>query len=318
MLKYLEKVKAQISKLQSFSIVRIPREENIEADYLAKLATAKEDTIPRNTPVRYLELPSIFAPNIQVQAIDYISSWTSPIVEYITNGILPDNKEKARQLKIRATKYLMMGDVLYRRSFSLPYLRCLTTAESIRAMEEVHQGVCGDHQGGRMLAYKLLRLGYYWPSMQKDCNSMVQKCEKCQRFANIIHRPPIALTPMKGPWPIAQWGIDLIGPLPMVADQVQHVIIAVDYFTKWVEAKALATITAEVTIDFLWKLIISRFGLPRVIVTDHGKQFDNVQFKTYYISKGIHVHYASKAHPKANSQVEVTNPTIKKGIKKRL
>ncbi|XP_058191448.1 uncharacterized protein LOC131308527 [Rhododendron vialii] len=104
----------------------------------------------------------------------------------------------------------------------------------------------------------------------------------------------------------------------MAASQVQHAIIAVDYFTKWVEAKALATITAVFTIDFLWKLIISRFGLPRVIVTDRGKQFDNAQFKAYCISKGIHVHYASKAHPKANGQVEVTNRTIKKGIKKRL
>ncbi|XP_058181218.1 uncharacterized protein LOC131299652 [Rhododendron vialii] len=311
MQKYLDKVKAQVVELQSFSIVRIPRDENVEADYLAKLVTAKEDAIPRNTPVRYLELPSIFAPNVQVQAIDYSSSWMGPIVENIINGTLPDDKDKARQLKIRAAKYLMMGDVLYRRSFSLPYLRCLTTAESIRAIEEVHQG-------SYTLAYKLLRLGYYWQSMQKDCNSMVQKCEKCQRFANIIHGSPKALTPMKGPWLFAKWGVDLIGPLPKAAGQVQHAIIAVDYFTNWVEAKALATITAEVTIDFLWKIIISRFGLPRVIVTDHGKQFDNTQFKSYCISKGIHVHYASKAHPKANRQVEVTNRTIKKGIKKRL
>ncbi|XP_058189300.1 uncharacterized protein LOC131306887 [Rhododendron vialii] len=286
MQKYLDKVKTQVTKLQSFKIVRIPREESIEANYLAKLATAKEDVIPRNTPVRYLGLPSIFAPDVQVQAIDYSNSWTCPIVDYITNGRLPDDKVKARQLKIRAAKYLMMGDVLYRRSFSLPYLRCLTTTESERAMEEVHQGVCGDHQGGRMLAYKLLSLGYYWPSMQKDCNSMVKKCEKCQRFANIIHGSPTVLTPMKGLWPFAQWGVDLIGPLPMAAGQVQHAIIAVDYFTKWVEAKALATITAK--------------------------------FKAYCRSKGIHVHYASKAHPKANGQVEVTNQTIEKGIKERL
>ncbi|KAF7133414.1 hypothetical protein RHSIM_Rhsim09G0079700 [Rhododendron simsii] len=163
--KYLDKVKAQVAKLQSFNIVRIPREENNEADYLARLATAKEDAIPRNTPTRYLELPSIFSPDIQVQAINYSDSWTGPIVDYITNGPLPDDKVKARQLKIRAAKYLMMGDVLYRRSFSLPYLKCLTTKESTQAMDEVHQV-------GRMIAYKLLRLAYYWSNMQKDYNSM--------------------------------------------------------------------------------------------------------------------------------------------------
>ncbi|KAF7151789.1 hypothetical protein RHSIM_Rhsim02G0177900 [Rhododendron simsii] len=150
MQKYVGKVKAQVAKLQSFNIVRIPKEENNEADYLAKLATAKEDAIPRNTPVRYLESPSIFSLDIQVQAINYSDPWTGPMVDYITNGTLPEDKVKARQLKIRAAKYLMMGDVLYRRSFSLPYLRCLTTTESMQAMEEVHQGICGDHQGGHI------------------------------------------------------------------------------------------------------------------------------------------------------------------------
>ncbi|KAG5544401.1 hypothetical protein RHGRI_016977 [Rhododendron griersonianum] len=161
MQKYLDKVKAQVAKLQSFSIVRIPREENIEADYLSKLATAREGAIPPNAPLRYLELPCIFAMNVQVQAVDYSNSWIGPITDYIQNGTLPYDNVKARQLKIRAAKYLIMGDVPYRRSFSLPYLRCLIPPESTRAMEEVHQGICGDHQGGRMLSYKLLRLGYY-------------------------------------------------------------------------------------------------------------------------------------------------------------
>ncbi|XP_058211645.1 uncharacterized protein LOC131323822 [Rhododendron vialii] len=89
--KYLDKVKSQIARLQSFNIIRIPREENTEADYLSKLATAKEDAIPRNAPIRYLELPCIFALGIRVQAIDYSNSWMSPIVEYIKNGALPND-----------------------------------------------------------------------------------------------------------------------------------------------------------------------------------------------------------------------------------
>ncbi|XP_058183967.1 uncharacterized protein LOC131301614 [Rhododendron vialii] len=96
MQKYVDKVKAQVAKLQSFNIVRIPREENNEADYLAKLATAKEDAIPWNTPIRYLELPSIVSPDIQVQAINCSDSWTGPIVDYITKGTLPGDKVKAR------------------------------------------------------------------------------------------------------------------------------------------------------------------------------------------------------------------------------
>jgi hypothetical protein len=133
-----------------------------------------------------------------------------------------------------------------------------------------------------------------------------------------MHRPPTALTPMRGPWPFAQWGIDLIGSLPKGPSQITHAVVAVDYFTKWVEAKALATITSETVIDFIWKNVISRFGIPRVLVADLGKQFDSAEFRNYCGSKGIHVHYTSKAHPKANGQAEVTNREIKKGIKKRL
>ncbi|KAF7149736.1 hypothetical protein RHSIM_Rhsim02G0148400 [Rhododendron simsii] len=150
MQKYVDKVKAQIAKLQSFNIVRIPREENNEADYLAKLATAKEDAIPQNTPVRYLELPSIVSPDIQVQAIDYSDSWTGPIVDYITNGSLPEDKVKARQLKIRAAKYLMMGDVLYRRSFSLPYLSFgIRAAYKARWQARDDRGGRSGRRGGR-------------------------------------------------------------------------------------------------------------------------------------------------------------------------
>jgi transposase InsO family protein len=94
--------------------------------------------------------------------------------------------------------------------------------------------------------------------------------------------------------------------------------VAVDYFTKWVEAEPLATITTKKAINFIWKNIISRFGLPRVIITDRGKQFHNDQFQEFCEQRGIQVHYASKAYPKANGQVEVTNRTIKKNLKKKL
>ena len=99
---------------------------------------------------------------------------------------------------------------------------------------------------------------------------------------------------------------------------MQYAIVAIDYFTKWVEAKALITITTANVISFLWKNIICRFGLPRVIITDLGRQFDSSEFREYCEDKGIHVHYASRAYPRSNGQVEVTNREIKKGVKRRL
>ena len=80
----------------------------------------------------------------------------------------------------------MMGDVLYKRGFSCPYLRCLIPNKADYVMKEVHEGICGNHSGARSLVYKLIRARYYWPIMQKDAQSYVKANDKCQHFSNII------------------------------------------------------------------------------------------------------------------------------------
>ena len=169
----------------------------------------------------------------------------------------------------------MIDDILYRRSFTHPYLRCLIPSQAEYEMNEVHEGICGAHHSARTLSYKLMRLGYYSPTMQKDCIQFVKFYDSCQRYANLSHRPSTLMSPMQGPWPFSQWGLDLIGSLPKGRSQMQYAIVTIDYFTKWVEAKALVAITITNVVSFLWKNIICRFGLPRVIITDLGRQFDS-------------------------------------------
>lgn len=82
----------------------------------------------------------------------------------------------------------------------------------------------------------------------------------------------------------------MIDSLPKGKSQIQYAIVAVDYFTKWVKAKALATITTEAITDFIWKNIICKFGLPRVFVAELGKHVDSAEFKEYCNPKGIYVH----------------------------
>ena len=96
--------------------------------------------------------------------------------------------------------------------------------------------------GSRSLVHKLVRAGYYWPTMQKDAEAYVKTCDKCQRFSNIIRQPAEELTPMMAPWPFAQWGLDIMGPFPTAIQQLKFLVIDIDYFTKWVEAEVLATI----------------------------------------------------------------------------
>ena len=89
--------------------------------------------------------------------------------------------------------------------------------------------------------------------------------------------------------------------------QLKFLIVGIDYFMKWVEAEALAIITEKNVRNFIWKSIICKFGIPRVLVLDNRKQFDNDSFWDFCSQLGIKNHYSSPAHPQANEQVEVTN-----------
>ncbi|KAK2996935.1 hypothetical protein RJ639_026503 [Escallonia herrerae] len=184
--------------------------------------------------------------------------------------------------------------IIYKKSFSLPYLRCLRPSESLYALQEVHEGICGQHLGGRTLAQKILRQGYYWPTMQKDAIEFTRRCDQCQKFAPLSHTPVAPLTSIVSPIPFAVWGMDLLGPFPMASGQRRFVIVAIDYFTKWTEAESLATITSAKCEDFFRKNIICRFGVPRALVVD------NV------------------AHPQSNGQTENMNRGILQGLKKKL
>ena len=225
------------------------------------------------------------------------SSWTAPLVSYLRDGVLPDRKEAARKLKVQATRFVLIKDVLYKRGFSRPYLRCLGTKEADYVMKEVHEGICENHSGSRSLVHKLVRAGYYWPTMQKDAEAYVRACDKCQRFNNIIRQPTEELTPLTASWPFAQWGLDIMGPFPTAVRQLKFLVVGIDYFTKWVEAEALATITEKNVRSFIWRCIICRFGIPRVFILDNGRQFDNDPFRDFCSQLGIKNHYSSPAHP---------------------
>ena len=185
-------------------------------------------------------------------------------------------------------------------------------------MRKVQEGICGNHSGSRSLVHKLVRARYYWPTMQKDAKTYVKTWDKCQRFSNIIRQPTEELTPMMASWPFAQWGLDIMRPFLTVLRQLKFLVVGIDYFTKWVEGEALATIMEKNVRGFIWRCIICRFGIPRVLVSDNGKQFDNDSFRDFCSQLGIMNHYFSPAHPQANGQVEVTNQSLLKIIKTRL
>ena len=128
----------------------------------------------------------------------------TPIVSYLKDGRLLEGKDKARKLRIRSARYVLMEEILYKRGFSQPYLRCLAPDETNYVLREVHEGAYGYHSGARSLVHKLVRAGYYWSTIQADAKAYVKVCDQCQRFSNVPRQPSEYLTPMMAPWPFTQ------------------------------------------------------------------------------------------------------------------
>src|SRR6266487_3866350 len=114
------------------------------------------------------------------------------------------------------------------------------------------------------------------------------------------------------------WGVDILGPFPISTAQARWTIVAVDYFTKWVEAEPISGISSEQVIKFYWKKIICRFGLPKYIVSDNGTQFTSERVVEYCRGKGIQNTFISVEHPQANGQAESANKVILRALKRRI
>ena len=177
MKKYLEEVKNRIDSLE-VKFIQIPREENERTDRLAKAASA-EFMIPSEQVLSFVQISSLINDKANVQEVNSDKNWTAPLIAYLRIGILPDEKDAARKMKVQASRFMLIRDVLYKRGFSRSYLRCLSHDEADYVMREVHEGICRNHTGARSLVHKLIRAGYYWPTMLKDTQAYVKTCDKC-------------------------------------------------------------------------------------------------------------------------------------------
>nr|GEX16934.1 gypsy retrotransposon integrase-like protein 1 [Tanacetum cinerariifolium] len=132
-------------------------------------------------------------------------------------------------------------------------------------IDEVHFRSCGAHAGARDIAQKVVQLGYYWPTMYQDATHVVSTCRTCQEHTPILRKPQYDMTSIYSSWPFYQWGIGIVGPFPEAPGRVKFLVVAIDYFTKWVEAAPLATTTMTNILKFVWTNIVCRFGISGII-----------------------------------------------------
>lgn len=156
-----------------------------------------------------------------------------------------------------ATYFILHKGSLYKKSPHHVLLRCVDKSEATTIIEDIQGGECGLHMNELMLAKTILRLGYYWSTMESDCYNHVKRYHTCQSYTNLIKAPSSELQNLTTPWSFSMWGIDVVGPMPQKAPNGhQYIIVAIDYFTKWVEAASFSTITMKNITRFISKDII--------------------------------------------------------------
>ncbi|XP_048626928.1 uncharacterized protein LOC125597348 [Brassica napus] len=251
---------------KSCKLTQIPREQNSQADALANLWSALEANSQMSTPLLVLQLPATLEepPSEEVSAVEEGETWMTPLVRYLEADILPEDRNKARKIKKQAARYCISQEKLYRRSFSGPYLRCVTPREAARIFVELHEGDCGTNSSGKSLVLRARKAGYYLPTMAADADKQAKHCDKCQRHSPVSKLPPKNLKSISSPWPFRKWGMDIVGKFPMVPGQKVFLLIVTDYFSKWVKVEALSSITNLQIYKFLWTYVITLFGVPRI------------------------------------------------------
>jgi hypothetical protein len=184
-------------------------------------------------------------------------------------------------------------------------------------LNEINSGTCGHHASSRTIVAKAYRAGFYWPRANEAAKEIAVKCEGCQFYANMSHEPASALKTIPLVSPFAVWGLDMVGPLRTGRSGFTHLLVAVDKFTKWIEAKPIKNLVSSTAISFIRELIF-RYGFPHNIITDNGSYFNSEEFRAFCASQGIRVDYAYIAHPQSNGQAERANGLILQGLKPRL
>ncbi|GJX27780.1 reverse transcriptase domain-containing protein [Tanacetum coccineum] len=202
-----------------------------------------------------------------------------------------------------------LGMVTFRGNDNAPW-RCVSGQEAFDILKACHNGPTGGHYGANYTAKKIFDSGFYWPTIYKDAHDYVTRCDICQRQGKISQRDEMPQNSIQVCEIFDIWGIDFMGPFPSSRGN-KYILVAVDYLSKWVEAKALPTNDARVVCKFL-KSLFARFGAPRAIISDRGTHFCNDQFAKVMLKYGVTHRLSTAYHPQTSGQVKVSNRGLKR------
>jgi hypothetical protein len=282
--------------------------ENLVADHLSRLVnvevTASEKEIREEFPDEKM---------FKVQ----VRPWFADFANHKASGFVPPDLTSNQKRKFLSdAKYYVWDDpYLFKLGSDNLLRRCVTGDEAQSILWHCHNSPYGGHYNGVRTATKVLQSGFYWPTIFKDAHTHAQSCDSCQRSGGIGKRDEMPLQNIQEVEVFDCWGIDFVGPFPPSYGN-EYMLVAVDYVSKWVEAIASPRADAKTVIIFLKKNIFSRFGTPRVLISDGGSHFCNAPLESILKHYGVSHRVATPYHPQANGQAEVFNREIKRILEK--
>src|SRR5438445_11074691 len=205
-----------------------------------------------------------------------------------------ENNEKER-------KYELKEGILYKKKRE-KRLQVIRRWEMEGVLYMMHDHMLSAHFGIKA-TYEKTKERYYWKGLKEDVETYVKSCDKCQRREkpNGKHE----LHPIEVKEPFYMIGIDFVGPLPITEKGNKYIIVAIDYFTKWPEAKAVKEATAKEVSTFILEEIICRHGCPKRILTDRGSHFNNEMIRELTEKFKVKHGFSLPYHPKTNGLVEI-------------
>ena len=283
--------------------------QNLVADHLSRIERAV-DTMPIRDDFPDEQLLNI--------SVSFPTPWFANIVNYLVASVFPPLASKSQRDKLKSdAKYYMWDDpYLWKLCNDQVIRRCIPDHEIESVLQFCHSSPVGGHLGAQRTARKVLDSGLYWPTIFKDAWRVCTTCEKCQRAGGTITwRQEMPQQPIMFCEVFDVWGIDFMGPFP-VSFGFSYILLAVDYVSKWVEAKATRTNDAHVVVDFVRSHIFCRFGIPRAIVSDQGTHFCNRTMQALLKKYGVVHRVSTSYHPQTNGQAEISNREIKRILEK--
>jgi hypothetical protein len=247
--------------------------------------------------------------------------WYRDIIFYLRSGQFPVtmNSKERRRLKMKANQYVLIVEILFKINYYSILLRCIYENQSQELIREFHEGICGGNFSPTATTHRIIRFGFYWPSMFKDSYAMIMKCVSCQQCLGKMKRSVMLLQPVIVEQFFSQWRLDVVRTINLKSSKGNmYILMDTYYFMKWIETVALNKVYYEELIKFLKDNTLSIFGFPDKFITDNVFLFIGSNFMEFCGEYGIIMGQSLNYHPQGNGLSESKKKTHVQILKKTI